>query len=104
MPLGPVTAGQMPSSYTPVNSRLPLWANVTESRPQSGGFLRKIGSTPTYTLSPQLMGANQQSGGTTTGGTSSSSYVNPRGAYLKEAATDPFVAMDPIRGLKSLFG
>ena len=32
-PVGDVTTGEMPNSYKAVNTRLPVWANVTRARP-----------------------------------------------------------------------
>ena len=41
-PTSPVTAGQMPSSYTAVNTRLPLWASINQ--PTGPSRWQKVGA------------------------------------------------------------
>jgi hypothetical protein len=96
IPTSPTSAGQMPSSSVAVNSRLPLWANVTPDS-TGGGFLRKIGGPTTYTLSPQAI----------TGPSSTQVAVGPVGgsqSLLQKATKDHLKILDPLGGLSKLFG
>ena len=69
-PTSPTAAGQMPSSYSAVNTRLPLWATISQNKPSAGTpFLVKKGSAvaaPTYKLgaAPQFAPAGSASADT----------------------------------------
>ena len=102
-PTTPVLAGQMPSAggYTAINTRLPLWAGIVAKPANNGGsFLRKKGEPSSYALATPALGGYTPASVTpqSTGGGGST------GDLLKKATKDHLAIIDPIQGLKRLFG
>lgn len=103
---GGVKTGAVPTSgFTAVNTKLPLWANVSDT-PSGGGFLIKkdaAGVKPVtfdYHFSTDPITGSQVAAPET-----AAAATSPGGrSFLQKATDDHLKILDPLGGLKKLFG